>query len=268
MTILDEIRIYPVKSLPGIRQSVAQVMPKGLQWDRRMMLVDDSGTFMSQRTLPKLSQFALEIQGDRIRITAFDRTRGSIDLPLNVPASGSAITANVWEDEVTVLTADDSINEWFSTILDMPCRLVGFPEDQPRPVDPDYAPDCEIRNVSLADGYPLLIVSRESLNDLNSRLDQPVTIERFRPNLIIRGVEPYGEDELHRFRIGTSIFAGVKRCARCNLITIDPATAVAGQEPLKTLSSYRRQGSKVNFGMNVIPLQPGTLNENDELVLL
>lgn len=268
MTILDEIRIYPVKSLPGIRQTAARVLPKGLEWDRRMMLVDDSGTFLTQRTMPKLSQFTLELQSDQILLAPADRSREAITIALHGPEISTAITCRIWDDEVTALPADESISRWFSTVLDMPCRLVYFPEDNPRPVDPDYAPDQLLHHVSLADGYPLLIVARESLDNLNTRLEQSVTIERFRPNLIVRGMEAYGEDKLRRFRIGTGIFAAVKRCARCNLITIDPTTGVAGPEPLQTLSTYRRQGNKVNFGMNIIPIQPGILNENDELVVL
>jgi len=153
-------------------------------------------------------------------------------------------------------------------VLDMPCRLVAFPEDHPRPVDPDYAPDQIGRNVSLADGYPILVLSRESLEGLNRRLEEPVTPERFRPNLIISGTEPHGEDHLRRFRIGTGIFAAVKPCARCNMITIDPVTGNTGAEPLQTLNTYRRKGNKVNFGMNLIPIETGTLHEKDELVLL
>lgn len=267
MTILDEIRIYPVKSLPGIRQTTARILPKGLEYDRRMMLVDDSGTFLTQRNMPKLSQFTLELQTDHIIISPADRSRAAITIPLHAPDTGTAITCRIWDDEVIALTADESISAWFSAVLDMPCRLVCFPEDNPRPVDRDYAPDQVLHHVSLADGYPLLVISRESLEHLNTRLEQPVTMERFRPNLIVRGMEAHGEDQLRRFQIGTGIFAAVKRCARCNLITIDPVTGVSGPEPLQTLNTYRRQGNKVNFGMNVIPIQPGILHEKDELVI-
>ncbi|MFM7195761.1 MAG: MOSC domain-containing protein [Bacteroidota bacterium] len=147
----------------------------------------------------------------------------------------------------------------------MGCKLVWFPEENPRAVDPDYAPSGQ--HVSLADGYPMLIIGTATLQDLNNRLAHPVTMDRFRPNLIFSGGEPYQEDQFKEFRIGKNIFAGVKPCSRCNLITIDPETGEAGAEPLHTLSGYRKRNNKVYFGQNVIALHHDHLNEGDEIIL-
>jgi uncharacterized protein YcbX len=122
--------------------------------------------------------------------------------------------------------------------------------------------------VSLADGYPLLMISRESLDLLNSKLDRPVEMLRFRPNLVVSGGKSHEEDFLKRFRIGNNIFEAVKPCARCVLTTVDPITGNSGEEPLKTLSTYRKQGAKINFGMNIIPADYGHIQEGDEVVVL
>ncbi len=264
---LDEIHIYPIKSLPGLRVKRARVLGKGLEFDRRFMLVDPDGRFMTQRTLPQLSQYRLDMEGASLTISSQrSPDLGTISFNLQQPSrSGAPFAAEVWDDTVMVSEVDPHLSEWFSQTAGTPCRLVWFPEDSPRQVDPDYAPGDH--QVSLADGYPMLIIGTASLEALNEKLQTPVTMDRFRPNLVFSGGTPHQEDEFREFRIGKNIFAGVKPCNRCNLITIDPQTGEAGDEPLRTLATYRKRGNKILFGQNLIALNHDHIEEGNEIIL-
>ncbi len=260
--ILSEIWIYPVKSLGGIRLSTAKVMEKGLQYDRRWMLIDESGQFMTQRAYPRMSLFALRQTSDSFWIAYGD---DELELLSDGPHSGEAVNANIWGDTVDVAEESVKSSLWFSERLGVSCRLVSFPEENPRPIDPQYRLASE--SVSLADGYPVLVIGKSSLVDLNARLDTPVPMNRFRPNLVFTGGEPYEEDTWKEFLVGANRFAAVKPCARCVLTTVDQATGEKGREPLLTLSRYRRQGDKINFGENVIPIDYHEIHEGDEITL-
>jgi uncharacterized protein YcbX len=235
---LTEIWVYPVKSLGGIRLNSAKVLPKGLQYDRRWMLVDETGTFMTQRIYPKMALFKLSMNFDQLIITYKDPSRfehSSIMLDANAPALGEIIHATIWNDAVETVEVDRRISEWFSTYLGMSCRLVSFPEINPRAVDPLYKVNDE--HVSLADAYPFLIIGQSSLDDLNSKLDYRLPMNRFRPNFVFTGGAPYEEDTWRNFAIGKNRFVGVKPCARCALTTVNQDTAEKGIEPLATLSA-------------------------------
>ncbi|MBM3176842.1 MAG: MOSC domain-containing protein [Bacteroidetes bacterium] len=261
MPVLDEIRIYPVKSLPGLMVDQAEVQPKGLKFDRRMMVVDADGQFITQRTEPLLSQFDLEIKGDLLEIRSRINVGQGIKISLLEDHRPKEAKARVWEDEVEVVGVSGEADDFFSSHLGRGCRLVRFPESAQRDVDPDYAVGHD--QVSLADGFPYIMISRESLSDLNRRLSITVSMDRFRPNLVISGVEPYGEDQMKKMVVGSVDFAGVKPCSRCNLITIDPETGVSGKEPLATLSEYRKRGGKVYFGQNLIAENYGFIKRGD-----
>ncbi|HQQ82400.1 MAG TPA: MOSC domain-containing protein [Cyclobacteriaceae bacterium] len=258
--ILAEIWIYPIKSLGGIRLASSRVMPKGLAWDRRWMLVDENGKFLTQRTHPALSAFKLRPLEGGFRVT---HDKSSMDLMHDQVPGGPVMAASIWDDQVTVQEVGDGYNKWFTSHAGFPCRLVAFAEENPRPVDPRYA--VGENHVSLADGYPILVIGMESLNDLNQRLPVPVPMNRFRPNLIFTGGKPYEEDNWRTFRIGQSRFVGVKPCGRCVFTTIDQQTGKMGSEPLATLSRYRKFDGKVNFGQNVIPLDHEVIQEGDEI---
>ncbi len=260
--ILSEIWIYPVKSLGGIRLSSAEVLEKGLRDDRRWMLVDENGKFMTQRTTPKMALLALKSEGSGFWVTYGD---DAVLMSSNDLSSGQIIKAQIWGDSVDVIEAHMAINAWFSERLGMSCRLVSFPEENPRLIDPQYRLASE--SVSLADGYPILIIGQASLDDLNKRLETPVPTNRFRPNLVFTGGEPYEEDAWKEFSVGANRFMGVKPCARCVLTTVDQATGVKGREPLLTLSRYRKQGEKINFGENVIPIDYHEIREGDEITI-
>lgn len=245
-------------------------MSKGLQFDRRWMLVDEAGTFMTQRVLPKMALFKLSINDDRISIryqpvgaSVFE----SIVLDTTRPADGGNIGATIWNDAVDTIEVDPKISKWFSEKLEMTCRLVVFPEPNARLVEKEYRLDHE--HVSLADAYPFLIIGQSSLDDLNNRLEQQVGINRFRPNFVFTGGSPYEEDQWKDFAIGDIKFIGVKPCARCVLTTVDQETATKGTEPLATLSKYRRKENKVLFGQNVLPIGDtgGYVYEGDRIML-
>jgi uncharacterized protein len=257
---LSEIWIYPVKSLGGIRLRSSKVMEKGLAFDRRWMLIDEANTFMTQRVHPMMALFKLEIQGAAFKITF---KNDSLSLPFSHSILPTEINAKVWDDEVMTFEVSKVHSGWFSEKLGMKCKLVSFPEKNSRPVDVRYKINDE--NVSLADGYPLLIIGQSSLDDLNSRLDRPVPMNRFRPNLVFTGGQPYEEDAWKYFTIGKSKFAGVKPCSRCVLTTVDQQTGEKGKEPLATLAKYRQRENKIYFGQNVLTIDHYEIHEGDEI---
>jgi uncharacterized protein YcbX len=257
--ILSEIWIYPVKSLGGIRLSTAMVLEKGLVHDRRWMLVDENNVFMTQRVFPALALFKTRFQAEGIEIW---HGSDSVRLPKK-PLSETTIHSEVWGSAVTTLEVSEQLSQWFSSSLDMRCKLVAFPEENARPVEKDYAINHE--NVSLADGYPLLIIGQASLDDLNKRLREPVPMNRFRPNLVFTGGVPYEEDEWRRFMVGGNRFAGVKPCSRCVMTTVNQDTGIKGHEPLATLSGYRKREGEVYFGQNVVAIDHHEINEGDEI---
>ena len=255
--VLSEIWIYPVKSLGGFRVPAATVSEKGLQNDRRWMLINEEGKFLTQRALPLMALFKVRRDGAQLVVSW---ERDEIEL---APPVGPSRDAVIWNDTVVVSEANAHYHRWFSERLGTACRLVAFPEENPRLIDSAYRRAHE--NVSLADGYPLLIIGQASLDDLNGRLDAPVPMNRFRPNLVFTGGVPYEEDGWKNFRVGGNAFAGVKPCARCVLTTVDQETGTTGKEPLLTLSRYRKKNEKIYFGLNVIPLEQKEIHEGDEI---
>ncbi|MCE7863823.1 MAG: MOSC domain-containing protein [Bacteroidetes bacterium CHB5] len=263
--ILSELWIYPIKSFAGIRVKQAVVKPKGLQYDRRWMLVDENGKFITQRENPHMALFDLAIQNQQIVISA-RLTGKQLVIPLVAPEIKEVQNVVIWGDEVEAVEPDKNYSQWFTEQLNLKCRLVFFPEANKRDVDPHYASNNE--QVGFADGYPILIIGQSSLNDLNSRLDEPIEMRRFRPNFVFTGGQPFEEDNWRNFNIGTNRFKVVKPCARCVLTTINPETGQKGREPLFTLSKYRREGNKLLFGQNVIALNHNNqLREGDEITL-
>lgn len=247
-----------MKSLGGIRVSTAKVFRKGLETDRRWMLIDEQGVFMTQRVHHHMALFRPSWDGVNLTVT---HNTESILIPSG--ATQPEIKAQIWDDVVTVQEVDPRISEWFSSQLSTSCRLVVFPEENSRQVDLNYRIGDD--HVSLADGYPVLIIGQSSLDDLNDRMEVRIPMNRFRPNLVFTGGQPYEEDTWSRFKVGANAFAGVKLCGRCALPTVDQSTGIAGKEPLATLSRYRMYYGKVRFGMNLIPIDYKQVNEGDEI---
>jgi uncharacterized protein len=262
MLTLSEIWIYPIKSLGGIRLASAKVMPKGLCYDRRWMLIDAAGKFITQRVHSRMAFFKLSLSGDEFTINFKD---DKIHLPVNSTVSKESIRAIVWDDTVEVYEVAEKYNQWFSERLGINCRLVYFPEENQRLVEEKYRLDND--HVSLADGYPFLIIGQHSLDDLNSRLENPVPMNRFRPNFVFTGGQPFEEDTWRNFRIGGNRFSGVKPCSRCVLTTVNQETAEKGTEPLATLTTFRKVNNKIYFGQNLLAIDYNEIYEGDKIEL-
>lgn len=227
------------------------------------MIVDHDGRFVSQRTQRRLTH----IRSDWLHNGIWLRTEGMAPLFVPTPdGDASHHPVRIWNDTVQATPADEATAAWCHTALGEACNLVYMTAESARLVSPEYGePDDE---VSFADGYPILITTTASLAELNKRLQTPVPMARFRPNLVIEAEEPFAEDEWERLRVGPVVLRVVKPCARCVVTTLDPATGEAGKEPLRTLARFREQDGKVYFGMNAIPERLGQVTVGDEVEVL
>ena len=264
MLTISQLFIYPVKSLGGIAVDQLPITDRGALHDRRWMLVDPFGGFLTIRQHPEMNRLHTAIEGDALIIFDARDPADRITTPL-FPAPSVTMRVQVWDDVVDAWCCDPSVAGWLSEKLGQPVQLVYMPDESHRHVDPDYAPPGAI--TAFSDGYPLLIIGQASLDDLNGRLDQPVDIRRFRPNIVFTGGAPFAEDLFSSISIAGIPILGVKRCARCVVTTIDPDTGDTGPEPLRTLSTYRRHGQKVDFGMNLIATDTGIIRIGDEIRL-
>jgi MOSC domain-containing protein len=257
---LSQLHVYPIKSAGGIPLEASEVDGRGLRHDRRWMLVDEAGSFMSQRRFPRMALIGVRIEPDHLVVDAPDMP--SLHVPLRPPDRKLRL-AQVWGDLVEVSAVSGEAERWFGEFLGVRCKLVFLPDESIRPVDPAYGRRGD--RVGLADGFPFLLVSEASLADLNVRLEHPVPMNRFRPNLVVGGCEPFAEDGWRLIRIGSITLRIVKPCARCTITTVDQRTAATGKEPLRTLAKFRRAGNKVLFGQNLIHDDTGTLHTGDPL---
>lgn len=264
------LHLYPVKSAAGVSVPEARTADGGFRHDRRWMLVDDDGVFLSQRAHPALARVRLHLEEDRIRC----RRPGAADLelPLRPDApteDGDRVEVQVWSDRLTARLGPEPAHAWFSDHLGFRCRLVGMPDDARRQVDPVFARPGEV--VSFADGFPFLLVEQASLDDLNDRLAEPVPMDRFRPNLVVAGTEPLAADGWRRLRAGEVVFRVAKPCARCVVTTVDQETGRKGgeaAEPLRTLATYRRTDHGVVFGQNLVHETRGVVRVGDPVEVL
>jgi uncharacterized protein YcbX len=266
MLQLSEIWVYPVKSLGGIQMQKAELTDRGLEFDRRWLLVDENGRFLSQREYPELALFRPEIIDGFLKITHKVNLE-FIDLPLRSVFSDAAskIEVTVWEDTIDSFEVSKMATDWFSNFLGFSVRLVYMPDESERKLDPDYAISGNEIN-SFSDAYPYLIIGQSSLDDLNERLKVPITINRFRPNFVFTNGKAFEEDSWREFSIGNVSFIGVKPCDRCIMTTVDQEKGViSGKDPLKTLAKYRNFGNKVLFGQNVIGLGLGAVSVGDAI---
>ena len=254
MPILSQIYIYPVKSLAGIAVSEWQVDKNGLQYDRKWMLIDEQNQFLSQRRLTKMALIKTQIQHDKLILSAPNQQ--DISLELN-PTGGETIEVSIWHDQCVARTVGTEVDEWLSRFLQTDCRLVYFPDEEQRIVDQGFAQPTD--QTAFSDGFPFLIVSENSLNALNQSLTHPVTMQRFRPNLVVSDCSGYAEDSWRRLEINTIEFRLPKPCSRCAVPGIDPETAISSKEPLTTLSRLRKWENKIYFGQNAIHNSTGTL---------
>ncbi|MFA0963090.1 MOSC domain-containing protein [Roseivirga sp. BDSF3-8] len=263
---ITDLYIYPVKSLGGIRLKKSEVTPRGLAYDRRWMLVDRSGLFMSQRKTPRMALIKL-----RQTEEGFEAYLDSGELaPFKIPYLPETnelvpVKVQVWDDEVQARRVGKEADEWFTQVLGLRCSLVYMPDSSNRLVETAYAKSGE--QVSFADGYPYLIIGQASLDDLNSRMEEALPMDRFRPNIVFGGTEPFAEDRWKHFKINGILFHAAKPCARCVLTTVNQKTAEKGPEPLTTLATYRRKDNKILFGQNLLHRGDGELKVGDTITV-
>jgi len=261
---VQELNIYPVKSCQGQALKVMNITLEGPEGDRQWMIVDEKGEFITQRTVPKLAT-----------VQAMSNEQG-LNLALGkqffvVPVKNSlnrTLNVSVWGEAVEAALEPDLFSQALSQYLGINCRLVRYTSVSKRLVpwqqEGEWQPE-----VRFADARPLSLINAKSLEDLNSKLGAPVGLERFRGNIVFNGSQAFEEDRWQRIRIGEVTFAQPKLCARCKIITIDQKTGASqGAEPLKTLSTYRRDGNKVNFGVLWIPENPGRISLGDAIEIL
>ena len=255
--------IYPIKSCRGVRVPHAQVADIGLEHDRRYMVIDSEHAFVTQRDVPAMARIAV--------------TQTNAGWTLDTPDTGSYVwepqqqgmqyTARIWKDSVTVVDQGDDVAAWFSAALGRHCRLVGFAPNERRLVDPTYAVTAHDA-VSFADGYASLLVTEESLAELNTRTSESVPMSRFRPNIVVSGVaQPWAEDHWRELQVGAVAMTAVKKCARCVMTTTDQHTGERHAEPLKTLASYRHIGHGLIFGQNIVHRETGIIRVGDPVTV-
>ncbi len=255
MIQLSGLTYFPIKACRGFDVDSTFVERMGLANDRRMMLVTPEGKFLTQREHPRLALVTPTLADGVVTLSApnFDSMR------FPVLSSGPTYPVDIWKSSgVAAVDQGEEAAQWFSDWLGASVRLVHIADGYIRKVSATHAVTPDDRT-GFADGYPILIASDESLADLNARLETPVPMNRFRPNVVVRGCEPFAEDTWKRIRIGGVELAIVKPCARCVVTTIDKETLAQSKEPLKTLNTFRKQEAGAMFGQNVIPLGEGRL---------
>ena len=285
MMQLSQINIFPVKSLDGYSPKTAVVERRGLRHDRRWLIVDADGVFMTQRTNGRMALLRAQVIDDavltlsekgnpnnsiKIDLKKGGNTEGS---PLLLPPSTGLrgeMTVQIWDDRVLAALVSPQADAFLSDFLNKKCHLVSMPPTTERRLEEKYNTGDDI--VSFADAYPFLILGEATMQDLNNKIaarhaenvpnqfpitinqspTNPLSIRRFRANFIFSGGAPFAEDAFKNFKIGDVDFVGLKPCARCVLTTRDPDTGQKGKEPLETLATYRQRGTKILFGQNLI----------------
>jgi MOSC domain-containing protein len=260
--VVSELNIYPCKSMRGVSLTDMPLIDSGPQWDRRWMLVDNDGGFISQREEARLCLVDVRLDPGCLRLSA----PGQRSLSLVITEQGASLEVTVWDDQVQAVDCGDEPARWFSSFLQRDCRLVMMPQSSRRQVDRDYSREGD--TVSFADGFPLLLIGEASLADLNARLSVPITMAHFRPNIVIRGCEAFAEDRWQAVSIGGIHFDLVKPCSRCVIPSINPRTAEKQAEVVRTLASYRRSAGSVYFGQNMIHRGRGLVKQGDRLEVL
>jgi len=243
--------IYPVKSCRGIEVASSEMTERGLAHDREWMIVDAAGRFLSQRELPALALIGTNLSGGALELTA----PGRAPIAITGNRAGRPLPVTVWRDTLTAIDQGEEAAEWLSTALGRDLRLVRFDAKLRRACDRRYVGDSGA-HTGFADAYPLLVLSEASIADLNARLSSPLTVDRFRPNLLVSGVEAYDEDHIDEMVVGPVRMRLVKPCTRCQITTTDQQTAERGPEPLVTLAAYRFNArlDGVAFGVNAMPI--------------
>ncbi len=261
---LSGLFVYPVKSMRAVAVPHAAVEPCGLEADRRWMVVDAQGCFLSQRQLPRLARFAAHVEADGLCLR-LDAQRLRVTRP---DARCERIMVSLWRSHVLVSCAGATADAWLSEQLGQACRLVYLDDPHARPIEAPYGERGE--HVSFADGFPALLTTEASLARLNDALAAPIGMDRFRPNLVVGGAAAWAENRWRQLKIGEVAFRAPKPCTRCVITTIDQSSGGIARtgEPLKTLARLNRRPEGVVFGLNLTPLSAGVLRIGDPVTIL
>ena len=262
---ISQLYIYPIKSLGGIAVSSVNITTRGFEHDRRWMLIDENNRFLSQREVAEMALLKVSIIPGGLEVHHQDDPNDNLKIRFD-ENTDQKITVTVWDDQCMALLVSEEADKWFTKKLNTHCRLVYMPDDTQRLIEEKYNINNSI--TSFSDGFPVLVISEASLQDLNARLTESIAMDRFRPNLVISESKPFEEDNLKEFSINDIFFYGVKPCSRCVITTINQATALKGKEPLTTLASYRNKNHKIYFGENVIAKGTGNIKIGDSITIL
>lgn len=270
---LSALHFYPVKGLRGCRVDTAEVDELGLVGDRRFMVVDETGRFLSQRTLPRMALVQTQLTTDDLIMRTPDG--GELRVPRRAQSDTEPRAVSIWKsDGLLAEDCGEDAAAWLGGVLGRACRLVRIGERFLRPIlKPAAGPGDRVH---FADAVPFLVISEASLAGLNDRLvaqgEEPVPMDRFRPNLVIAGAPAHAEDQWPRFRIGAIAFRAAGPCGRCMVPTIDQETGTRGVEPMRTLGTYRRDprdATNIIYGQNLIhETKHGTLRVGDPVTLV
>jgi len=269
MLNISKLYIYPIKSLRGISVQSALVTDRGLQYDRRWMVVDEQNKFLSLRTIPKMTLLRVEMNDDGLKVMSTEHAGNDFQVRFDQEENYQE-SVTIWNATVEAKRVGKDADAWFSEMLGVKCKLVYMPDKSLRPVNTasGFAPDGKF--TSFADAYPFLMIGQSSMDDLNKRMQIPLTIERFRPNIVFSGGFPYQEDIIEDFRIGHINFTGLENCRRCMVPNVDPEKGVlnSDKEPTRTLATYRLRDKKIEFGRNVVHQGTGLISVGDEIQLV
>lgn len=249
MLKLSDIIVYPVKSCAGISLHASDVEERGLEHDRRRMLTDENGRFLTQRELPELARIRTAFEMHKLMLSAEGADSVKIPLITDPEKTFKTMPVTVWNDTVEARIEPEA-SEWFSDLFGKKIFLVSQTEKSLRFSEKGYS--HRKTKVSFADGFPFLLTTESSLAELNRRSTEAVPMDRFRPNLVISGSEAFEEDNWTELVIGFLRFNVVKPCARCIITTTDQITGERGQEPLRTLRDFRMRDNKIIFGQNLL----------------
>jgi uncharacterized protein len=265
MAIITELNLYPIKSCAGISLREATLTAAGLMsehiYDREWMVVDAQGEFMTQRDFPKMALIVPRIKADTLELRAPGMLRLEIPLGLPDPEDAQSVNVRVWDDAVLAYDCDEVTAAWFSNFLGTPCKLVRFHSDAKRLANAKWTGGIDVPTL-FSDGFPMLLISEASLGDLNDKLKaqgrSALPMNRFRPNIVINGIEAFEEDYAESFKAGSATLKPVKPCPRCPMPSIDQSTGEFGPDPLDILQAYRsnlKVDGGITFGMNTILLE-------------
>jgi uncharacterized protein len=250
---IAELLVYPVKSLRGVSLTCSHVERRGLRHDRRWMVVDADGRFMTQRELYKMALIDTAITDSGLVLS--QEGKGSVEVPFE--PKGATREVQVWKSFCQAQEVGEEPNRWLSDTLGRSAALVYMPETTERPLAPPEGKQGEV--IAFSDAQPILIASQASIEDLNGKLKNPIPIRRFRPNVVVKGCDAFEEDRWQSIQFGDVALRKTKRCGRCLVTTIDIQTGTPSDEPLRTLNAFRKDGNNVFFGCYYVPESFGEL---------